>query len=261
MALNSKGWLAIGLIVVAVVAGGYYGISGLSEISFGGNKAEAVATAFATAMEQADYGKVYDLLDPALQKLGSKDNFIEKMKSEYAGQTLKFRDFVQSQKGSYVLFDALRSNVTETVSINLEKIKTGWAVSAFENEAKCSDACRLGTYCRGRDIMECKDINGDGCTDEVVRKTCDISCSGGDCVITPPKRENFTLNLDDTIIEYPSKIILLAINNDYSATFQVGYDIVEIGQGATKELNGLSITVVSTNKAEMKADVRIKEVK
>lgn len=257
MALNSKGWLAIGLVVVAIVAGAYYGFSG---ISFGGSKAEAVATSFATAMEQADYSKVYDLLNPELQKLGSKDNFIQKMKDQYSGETLKFKDFVQSQKGSYVLFDALRSNATETVSINLEKIKTGWAVSAFENEAKCSDACRLGTYCRGRDIMECKDVNGDGCTDEIVRKTCEISCSGGECSTTSPKRENFTLSIGDTIIEYPSKIILETINSDYSATFQVGYDLIEIGQGATKELNGLSITVVSTNKGEQKADIRVKEV-
>jgi hypothetical protein len=257
MALNSKGWLAIGLVVVAIVAGGYYGSSG---ISFG-SKAETVATAFATAMEQADYGRVYDSLKPELQKLGSKDNFIQKMKSQYAGQTLKFKDFVEKKGAAYVLLDAATGNETQTISIDLAKVKSSWFIDAFADEAKCSDACKLGTYCRGRDIMECKDVNGDGCTDEVVRKTCEISCSGGDCVTTPPKRENFTLSLSDTIIEYPSKIILLAINNDYSATFQVGYDIVEIGQGATKVLNGLSITVVSTNKAEKKADVRIKEVK
>ena len=257
MVLNLKGWLAIAIVVVAIVAGGYYGVS---NISFG-SKAETVATSFATAMEQADYGKVYDLLKPELQKLGSKDNFVEKMETEYGGISLKFKDFVQSNKGTYVLFDALKNNATETVSIDLEKIKSGWYISAFQDEAKCSDACRLGTYCHGREIMECKDVNGDGCNDEVVRKTCDISCSGGECVTTPPKRENFTLGIDDTIIEYPSKIILLAINNDYSATFQVGYDLIEVGQGASKTLNGLSITVVSANKGEKKVDVRIKEVK
>ena len=257
MGLNSKGWLAIGLIVVAVVAGGYYGSSG---ISFG-SKAETVATSFATAMEQADYSKVYDFLKPELQKLGSKDNFVEKMEADYKGITLDFKDFVQSNRGTYVLFDSVVGNETKTISIDLEKIKSGWYINAFESEAKCSDACRLGTYCRGRDIMECKDVNGDGCTDEIVRKTCEISCSGGECVTTPPKRENFTLSLEDTIIEYPTKVILLAINNDYSATFQVGYDIIEVGQGATKVLNGLSITVVSTSKADQKADVRIKEAK
>ncbi len=255
MGLNWKGWLAIGLIVVAVVAGIYYGSSG---ISFG-NKAETVATTFAAAMEQADYGVVYDLLSPELQKLGSKDNFVQKMQAEYKDATLKFKDFVQKGATGYALFELVKNNETDTVSIDLEKIKTGWAVDAFAEQAKCSDTCKLGTYCRARDVMECRDTNDDGCTEEIVKKTCEISCSGGECVTTPPKRENFTLSLSDTVIEYPTKVILLAINNDYSATFQVGYDIVEIGQGATKVLNGMSITVVSTSKAEKKADVRIKE--
>ena len=57
--------------------------------------------------------------------------------------------------------------------------------NCIDNSGPCSNACAAGAkQCTANIAQECKDTNGDGCTEWENIKTCEIgeSCSGGECI-------------------------------------------------------------------------------
>lgn len=248
--LNLLGKLVFLAIVVFVLFGAYSVAK-----SFSKSGAEDVVSGFATAIKDKDYSKAFDLLASEIQKAGSKSALATRLAEKYSNSTLELKELILEKGSGYAIF--FIKEKAEYLTIPLIKEGSEWKINYFSNEAKCVNKCTTGIYCKDNKVLvECKDADGDGCTEEI-SKTCEFSCSENKCTAV---QENFILKIGDSIITFPTKIILADIDpEDGTATLEVGYDIYVFARDQTKTIKDLSITLTGLGKDSI--NLKIKEVK
>ena len=173
--LNFLGKLAITAIVVLAI----FGVWKISHISFG-SSAEAIVTGFAASIEDMNYTFAYNQLSSEIQKAGSEPAFAARLAEKFGGEKFELKKLVLEKSTGYAILFMEKSK--EYVTLPLIKENGEWKINYFGQESKCTNKCTMGLSCSGnKTVLDCKDTNNDGCTDEVFT-ACEFECSGGKCL-------------------------------------------------------------------------------
>ena len=244
--LNFLGKLAITAIVILAVLG----VWKLASFS-GGNSAEAIVTGFAASIEDMNYTFAYNQLSNEIQKAGSESAFASKISEKFGGETFELKKLVLEKSTGYAILFAEKSK--EYVTLPLIKENGAWKINYFEKESICSNKCTAGLSCKdNKTVLDCKDSNNDGCTDEVLT-ICEFECSEGKCLT---RQSSYTVSIGDSIMNFKNKIML--IDTDITANeavLQIGDDIFVVKKSETKTSKGTIVTLIDV--AKDKASLRV----
>ena len=244
--LNFLGKLAITAIVVLAI----FGVWKISNISFG-SSAEAIVTGFAASIEDMNYTFAYNQLSSEIQKAGSEPAFAARLAEKFGGEKFELKKLVLEKSTGYAILFMEKSK--EYVTLPLIKENGEWKINYFGQESKCTNKCTMGLSCSGnKTVLDCKDTNNDGCTDEVFT-ACEFECSGGKCLT---RQSSYTLAIGGSIMNFKNKIMLIDTDSTTDeATLQIGDDIFVVKKSETKTSKGTIVTL--TDVAKDKVSIRV----
>ncbi len=238
------------LIIVFVYFAAFRG-SGMPTGAF------ALAKDVESSIDTKHFDQIFSRLSPDTIKAGSNSSFVKRLSEKFVDAKLDLVDvFKKDSDEAYAIYELKTGNKTELITLEFRKGRT-WFLTTFSELAGCENECSAADYptCDGKNHIECKDTNSDGCT-ERISTACPVACSESGCTNTP---ENFILKPFDTITALAAKVQLLDIaEDDMSATFDIANDIYEIKKGSTETISNMKITITGIDKKLKKVSVNIK---